>query len=307
MQSRFVLCTGRNAISSAALRRLGFVQQRLAPQNACQLRLASSWFPWGKSVEPVRHILQLREPANLLSDADQSSDVLSELASGDLVETASDVDTGREWILVRSPLEDRVAGMSETPLQYLDGWLHNAQLERTDVQLGDKVAARVSPDSHPCYDVLRQLPAYRGDASLPAWIVGSVSEHHTGKVGGVLRNGHFLVQRPSGAIPERIGGPRTMLLKPKERKRITGKAAIIGFLLSTTLGVSAHIYSWLRGERYDCGPTAYPQVVGWTSLTATILSPLATIPCYLFANSQASTICVVMGLNLLFYQDLFGR
>ncbi|CAE8635169.1 unnamed protein product, partial [Polarella glacialis] len=147
-----------------------------------------------------------------------------------------------EWMLVRAPAEEDIEIMGDKPLEYKDGWLHtpSSSLKVAELQLGDKVAARIDVPSHPVLDSLRALPPFKGGRKLPDWIVASVCELHTGKVGGVVKRGRFLVQRPSGAMPERIATEAAMLQVPKERARRTVLAAILGLGLSTLMGGLLH-------------------------------------------------------------------
>lgn len=261
----------------------------------------------------------------LHAEADTAAVEVAELEAGDLVEAAADVDVVRlspegGWLLVRSPLEDKVDVMSDKPLQYQEGWLAlvpsegmpndgavNAGpcLERAEVQLGDRVAARVNVESHPVLDVLKKLPPWQN--GLPGWMVTSVSEIYTGKIGGIVKRGRFVVQRPSGAMPERIATKAALLILPRDRARQTAVAGFIGLGISVALGTAIHAHAWMRGHPVDSGLMAWTPLVGWLTLIVVFITPFAILPCYGFANSQASTACVVAWLNLLLYCDLFSE
>lgn len=235
-----------------------------------------------------------------------NSDVLAELPAGELVETMLDVSSGAEWFLVRAPLEDEVQAMSDKPLEYRDGWLLRPALDRAEHQLGDSVAARIDVTTHPVVNAMKSLPPWR-DSGVPDWVHASVAELYTGKVTGVTRHGRFLVQRPSGAVPERVASEPEMLLVPKERARLTFRAGLVGFAIAVLAGTAFHGRRWAKGERFDVGKMAWPQLVGWALIGAVFISPLATVPCIIFTNSQGSTALVVAWINLLLYNDYFGE
>lgn len=252
--------------------------------------------------------MRLREPAPLLAEAQDGAETLAELPKGELVEAVGLKEASAElpeWLLVRSPAEEQIEIMSDKPLAYQDGWLSNAPLQPAEYQLGTRVAARVDVNSHPALDLLRQLPWWRG-TTLPDWIVASVAELHKGKIGGVVKNGRYLVQRPAGAMPERVATTAALLITPKERAKRTVLAGFIGLVLSGLFGSAIHAWAWMRGERSDSGRVAWPKLVGWMTLITVILTPAAVLPCFGFANSPASTACVVAWINMLLYSDLFN-
>eukprot|EP00929_Paragymnodinium_shiwhaense_P014712 TRINITY_DN122666_c0_g1_i1.p1 TRINITY_DN122666_c0_g1~~TRINITY_DN122666_c0_g1_i1.p1 ORF type:complete len:345 (+),score=60.37 TRINITY_DN122666_c0_g1_i1:58-1092(+) len=265
-----------------------------------------------KAPPPDRVIVELASPAKLLADPEADSEAVLELPAGELLEAFGDVDSDREWLLVRSPLEDDVELMSDKPLAYQDGWLHDADVKKTSFQLGDTVTARTESDIHPAFEAMRLVPPWRpgaagGGAPIPDWIRRSVNELYNGKVAGVTKNGRFLVQRPAGAMPERVVTTADFLYTPKERKRRAIAAGIIGLAVSAVIGVSVHGYSWLRGEKFQTGRMSWPNLVGWLCIVSVVVVPFTIWPCYLCSNSQASTVVVVAWLNLLFYNDLFGE
>mmetsp|Transcript_63832 Transcript_63832/g.128095 ORF Transcript_63832/g.128095 Transcript_63832/m.128095 type:complete len:109 (-) Transcript_63832:54-380(-) len=108
-------------------------------------------------------------------------------------------------------------------------------------------------------------------------------------------------------MPERIATSTELMIPPRARLRQTALAGLVGLALSAVLGVGVHAKAWVQGEKFDVGKMAWPQLVGWASIAAFFLTPAATLPCYGFANSQASTACVVACINMLFYNDLFGE
>lgn len=272
---------------------------------------ARGFWPWGPPPRD-RLIVELLTRTELRQDADIHSEVIAELPCGLMVEAFGNIDESREWLLVRSPVEDKVDIMSDMPLEYQDGWLRHASVKRAEHQLGDRVAALTAPESHPLFEALRVLPPWRGGpctpgAPLPDWIIAAVSELHTGKIGGVVKEGRYVVQRPSGAMPARLATTHDLLLVPRDRARRTVLAGFIGLAISLAIGLAAHAGAWLRGERHDAGRMAWPQLVGWMSIVAVVLVPLTVMPCYTFANSQGSTMVVVAWINLLLYNDLFGE
>mmetsp|Transcript_125908 Transcript_125908/g.350804 ORF Transcript_125908/g.350804 Transcript_125908/m.350804 type:complete len:317 (+) Transcript_125908:71-1021(+) len=267
---------------------------------------------WAQRGDPARarpRLARLTAATPLRAEADAAAESLVELQRGELVEAIGDIDDSafREWLLVRAPLEDKVDSMSDKPLEYCTGWLHWPELEHAEHQLGDKVAARVDvASSHPVLGLLRRLPPWR-EKGPPAWVSASVAELYPGSVEGVAQCGRFLVQRPSGALPERLATSAQLLVPPRARLRQTALAGLAGLALSALLGAGAHVRAWSRGEDLRVGRMAWPQFVGWASIAAVFLTPAAVLPCYGFANSQASTACVVACINLLFYNDLFGE
>ncbi|CAK9002093.1 unnamed protein product, partial [Durusdinium trenchii] len=166
----------------------------------------ATWAGWRQEEGPPQRILRLTGPVKLYKEA-ASEEVLQDLTSGELLigvgeealQVGSDVANG--WLFVRRPTEESVEIMSDKPLEYQDGWIHlpDAPVEMAEHQLGDRLAGRVDVPDHPVTNVLKALPFCRGQ-ELPDWIPGSVCELHTGKVGGVLKGGRFLLQRPSGAV-----------------------------------------------------------------------------------------------------------
>mmetsp|Transcript_9971 Transcript_9971/g.22267 ORF Transcript_9971/g.22267 Transcript_9971/m.22267 type:complete len:307 (-) Transcript_9971:70-990(-) len=263
----------------------------------------------GALAPPSRRIVRLMAPAPLREEADAAAAVVAELPSGELVEAVGDADSELDWLLVRAPMEDEVNAMSDKPLLYQDGWLHGATLEAAEHQLGDKVAARIDPEAHPVVEALKTVLRWQGkpDASPPSWFIASVAELYTGKVAGVVRKGRFLVQRPSGAVPERVTMPPELLIVPRDRARKTALAGLLGFAFAASLGTSLHAIAWLRGEPVSLGRMAWPQLVTWLSISALLLTPGTVGPCIGFANSPASTGCVAAWINLLFYSDLFSE
>lgn len=271
--------------------------------------IAGAWWPQRQPAVPRPKLVRLTADAQLYAETDVAAEPLAELSQGELVEAIGDIDEGahREWLLVRFPLEDQVESMSDKPLAYQNGWLFRASLQRAEHQLGDKVAALVDVSStHPVLGLLRKFPWWK-HSGPPTWMASWVSELYTGKVEGVIQQERFLVQRPAGAMPERIATKTDLLVTPKARARQTATAGLVGLALSTIVGLGAHARAWLRGERPDTGRSAWPQLVGWASICAVLLTPAVALPCYGFANSQASTMCVVAGINLLLYRDLFGE
>lgn len=259
-----------------------------------------------------RWIVELTAPAELRAEPDLSSEVVATLPQNELAEAFGDVDPAgeaspREWLLVRAPLEEHVDMMSDKPLQYRDGWLHRAAFRRAPHQLGDKVAALAECESHPFYDAMRLVPPWRGGAPIPPWLVDSLSELQTGKVGGVAMRGRFVVQRPSGAIPERAVAVEARIMTRKQRGRYATLAGALGLLFSSALGVASHVGGWLQGERWDAGPLAWPQLVGWFSIVAIIITPATAGAGYVAHNTRASTVAVVAWINMLLYNDIFGQ
>lgn len=244
-------------------------------------------------------------PTKLYANADAACDVLAEIPSGELVETMSELDGYGEWRLVRSPVEQNIDVMSDKPLEFLDGWVQCSALELAEHQIGDKVTVRFEVGSHPVLDLLKKVPPWKG-APLPPWMAACVAEMATGKIGGVVKNGRFLVQRPAGAVPERVATSSELVVLPKDRWRQTAKAGVVGLAISLVFGTILHARSWLRGERSDIGRMAWPQLVGWAVLSTVAVVPFTVGPCYMFTNSPGSTALVVAWISQLFYFDLFG-
>lgn len=242
----------------------------------------------------------------LYADPDTSGGVLTEIPTGELVETMSDLDSPGAWRYVRNPIEDNIDAMSDKPLSYQDGWVQCSSLEMAEYQIGDKVAVRFEVQSHPVLDVLKRMPPWK-ETSLPPWMAASVAEMCTGKVAGVVKSGRFLVQRPSGAIPERVATRAQFVVLPKDRWRQTAFAGAVGMAISLAFGLALHARSWLRGERFDIGRMAWPQLFGWATISIVALTPLTVGPCYVFTNSPGSTAAVVAWISQLFYFDLFGE
>merc|ERR1712151_24361 len=102
---------------------------------------------------------------------------------------------------------------------------------------------------------------------LPTWLLSSVSEFHTGKIEGVVKEGRYLLQRPSGAIPERLALTPDFLLPPKARARKTGVAAILGLAIACVMGTVNHAFFWISGETFTFGKFAWSSLAGWIMLT----------------------------------------
>jgi len=287
--------------------------------------------------EPRNQILRLTGAAKLRAQASADSEMLAELGAGDLVEAiGGNLEPAGGWLLVRSPLEDRIDVMSDKPLEYQDGWLAVAApaleadfgtaspapapaeeaggaaalaLEKllvpTDVQMGERVAARVLLETHPVLDALKKLPLFKD--GLPNWMPVSVAELYAGRIAGVAKRGRFILQRPSGAMPERVASVPEKLIRPKARMRQTTIAGILGLGLSLVLGLGLHARKWVRGEPLDAGRFALEPLVGWTTLLVVFLTPVTILPCFIFTNSQASTLVVVVWMNMLLYNDLFSE
>ncbi|CAK9002083.1 unnamed protein product, partial [Durusdinium trenchii] len=238
----------------------------------------ATWAGWRQEEGPPQRILRLTGPVKLYKEA-ASEEVLQDLTSGELLigvgeealQVGSDVANG--WLFVRRPTEESVEIMSDKPLEYQDGWIHlpDAPVEMAEHQLGDRLAGRVDVPDHPVTNVLKALPFCRGQ-ELPDWIPGSVCELHTGKVGGVLKGGRFLLQRPSGAVPERLMLESSMLLTRKDRRRNTAIAAALGLVFATVVGASIHLREWLRGQT-QLGRKTWPQLLVWLLYAPVLVTP----------------------------------
>lgn len=262
--------------------------------------------------------MRLRAATKVHAEADAASAEVAELEEGHLVEAAGMVDLEGAppeggWLLVRSPLEDKLDVMSDKPLEYQDGWIPiettegERMVERAELQLGNKVAARVFVETHPVLDLLKKLPPWK-ESGLPEWMRAAVAELYTGKIGGVAKRSRFVVQRPSGAMPERVAVRVGMIIVPKDRARQTTIAGLLGLSASLLVGLGIHAYSWqVLGRPVDFGLMAWPPLVGWVTLILVFLTPVTIWPSYLFANSQAATACVVAWMNMLLYYDLFSE
>lgn len=262
-----------------------------------------------QELPPTRWLARLDMPAQLRADADSEAELLFELPQGELLQTfrkIEECDAEDEWLLVRAPLEETVEVMSDRPLSYQIGWIHcpTTALKTTRFQLGDKLAARVDVPNHPVVELLKYFPPWRGD-KLPDWVPAMCCELHTGKIGGVVKRGRFMVQRPSGAVPERLTLEAAMLQSPKERARTTVLAALLGLGFSAALGFAIHAWGWAQDKVPKIGVKTWPKLVGWLTIIVLVLSPAAIWPCYAVANSPGATFCAVAGLNMLFYTDLF--
>mmetsp|Transcript_50795 Transcript_50795/g.107793 ORF Transcript_50795/g.107793 Transcript_50795/m.107793 type:complete len:357 (-) Transcript_50795:48-1118(-) len=269
-----------------------------------------------KPEEPKNQILRLLGSAQLRAEASESAEVLAELSEGDFLEGMPDkLEPAGGWLLVRAPLEDKIDVMSEKPLEYQDGWIAVMPpareeglpelLERAELQLGDKVAARVHVETHPVLDNLKKLPFFKD--GLPSWMPVSVAEIYTGRIGGVAVRGRYIVQRPPGAMPERIAALPERIVLPKARAKQTTIAGLLGLGLSLAIGVVLHMRKWAQGEEFSVGRFAYEPLSGWCALIMVFLTPITIYPCYLFSNSQASTVVTVLWMNLLLYNDLFSE
>lgn len=238
---------------------------------------------------PTRWLAQLSMPAQLRADPDSEAELLLELPEGELLQTFRKIEecpSEEEWLLVRAPLEETVEVMSDRALSYQVGWIHcpTTALKTARFQLEDKLAARVDVPNHPVVEVLKHFPPWR-DGKLPDWVPAMCCELHTGKVGGVVKRGRFLVQRPSGAVPERLTLESAMLQSPKERARTTVLAALLGLGLSATLGFALHAWAWAHDKVPKIGVKTWPKLVGWLTIVVFVLSPAAIGPCYISANS----------------------
>lgn len=251
--------------------------------------------------------MRLTGNARLLQEAKLNAEEIEELRAGELLEVVTAEGTlESEWLHVRSPTEEQIEIMSDKPLNYQVGWLHKAALEAAEHQLGERVAARIDIPNHPVLDIVKKLPPWQHRGELPSWMGASVAELHPGFIGGVVRGGKFLVQRPSGAMPERIATTADLIVVPKERLRRTVIAAGLGLALSCLIGSATHLKEWRSGESSDLGRVSWPKLVGWLSIVVLVLTPAAIVPCFGFVNSPASTTCAVAFINLLLYSDLFS-
>jgi len=290
------------------------------------------WEKWRKPEETPRQLLRVKALVIVRAEASHDSDELNTLAEGDLVETASGIDITVStpeggWLLVRVPLEDRLDVMSDKPLSYQDGWVaigpdssgeqgisdsgavanateSKATLVPAELQLNQKVAAIVTPETHP---VLQALEKYIYKEGVPQWMKTSVAELYTGRIAGVAIRGRFVLQRPSGAMPERIATAYAKFLLPRRRFKRTAVAGIIGFFLSISIGCGLHGLDWMHGISFEIGRSAAVPLIQWLTLITVFLTPLAIIPCFIFANSEAATCCAVAFMNLLLYNDLFAN
>lgn len=265
----------------------------------------------------MNQILRLRAATKVHAEASAASEELTELEEGAFVEVSGHVDVEGAppeggWLLVRSPLEDKMDVMSDKPLEYQDGWIPVAtedgekMVERAELQLGQKVAARVFVETHPVLDLLKKLPPWK-DGELPFWMRAAVAELYTGKIGGVAQRSRFVVQRPSGAMPERVAVKVDLLVLPKERARQTTLAGLLGLAISLAIGLGVHGLSWAQGRPTDYGLMAWQPLVGWVTLIFVFLTPVTIGPSYMFANSQAATCTIVAWMNMLLYYDLFSE
>lgn len=249
----------------------------------------------------------------MYKEANLTAELLKELPSGELLVAAGEPalkvaggDGGEPWLWVQSPTEETVEIMSEKPLEYEEGWIHvpDAGLEVATHQLGDRLTGRVDVPDHPVTNLVKQLPFFQGP--LPDWIPHSVCELHDGKVGGVLKGGRFLLQRPSGAVPERLVLEGNLLLTRKERRKHTAWAATLGVAFAGLVGLGFHTREYLRGTT-EVSRKTWPQLGVWLLYAPVLITPATALPCYGLSNSPGSTFCVVAAINLLFYSDLFSE
>lgn len=253
-------------------------------------------------------IIRLTSPARLSVEADADSEELATLPMGEFVQAIGEVDGERhEWLLVRTSNQSQVNSMGEDPLTYVDGWVQWASFDVAPHQLGDRVAACVDVPEHPVLGLIEKLPPFKseGKAGLPRWMHASVCEYHVGKVQSVVQGGRLLIQRPSGAVPERIATTPDLLLVSRARFKKACFSGFIGFIGATAIGVVLHLSAWASGRDMNRGVMAWPQLVGWLTISTIFLSPLSVVPCFVFTNSQASTAAVVCWIDLMLYADLF--
>jgi len=265
-----------------------------------------NWWWFRKDLPPERQIVRLTSPGRLLADASSEAEVVDNIPAGELLEVVGEASAHVEWLPVRAPLEDKLEVMSEKPLEYQDGWLFEPNFELAEHKLGDKVTVRVDATSHPLLDTLKMLPWWKS-SDLPSWIVASVSELYNGKIHGVVKQGRFMIQRPTGSMPERLATSASMLLVSRQRARQTTYAGLLGLVLSAAFALALHARQWAKGELYDFGRKSLGNLVGWLTLVIVFTTPLSIAPCYVFVNSPASTCCVVVGINMLLYNDIFGE
>jgi len=222
------------------------------------------------------------------------------------VETFADfTDTPPEWVLVRRPLESDIEVMSEKPLLYEAGWLKDAKIQHADFQLGEKVSVKVETLSHIVLDMARKVPFWK--TALPWWLTESLAEVHSGKVAGVVQQGRFMVQRPSGAIPERMAVEAKVIMRRRQLAKRTLAGAVVGAVVATALGFLGHSFAWFRGAPLDTGLKGWPRLVGWMTITTVFITPGSYIACYIFTTSQMGAAALVVWLDMLLYKDLFGE
>jgi len=265
---------------------------------------ASSTAPGGP---PPRGLLvRCMAPTDLRREPREAAETLYELPCGELMETFADfTDVPPEWVLVRRPLENDIEVMSDKPLLYEAGWLQNAQIERAEYQLGEKVCVKVEARSHILLDMARKMPIWK--TALPGWLTESLAEVYSGKVAGVVQQGRFMIQRPSGAIPERFALEDNFIMRRRQVAKRTLAGVAMGAVVATALGFLGHSLAWCGGAPLDSGLKGWPRLVGWLTIGTVFITPGSYLACYIFTTSQMAAAALVVWLDMLMYKDLFGE
>jgi len=289
-------------LSAPSFKAVSFSCTQHSTRKFCEKALSTA----APSTAPSRLLARSLETMEIRADCHATAVVLHELPPGELVEAYWDLEAKPEWLLVRRPLEDNIEVMSDKPLLYEAGWIHNPKLERAKFQLGENVSVRVDQNSLFALEMARKMPFWSADA-LPAWLTSSFAEVNGGKIAGIVQQDRFMVQRPSGAIPERLAVEADVIMRRRQLAKRTAVGALVGALAATALGFAGHTLAWAQGAPIDRGTKGWPKFIGWVTVTTVFINPAAYAACFSFATSQMGTAALVVWLDMLLYQDLFGE
>lgn len=265
----------------------------------------------GAEQNVIFEILELQEDAHLYKEPGDDSGASSEsIKGGELVLARSDLIVrlpdaqDSPWIFVHVPKDTEIKSMSDVPLTYEDGWLKRNLLVETPWKTGERAAVTApDPPEHPFFYMLRVLPQWRD--GVPKWLHNTCAEHFPGKVYGTMVGGEIVVQRPSGAIPERLAAPYLELLRPRDRAKIVAKSTGLGLLsASLVVGVAYGYMSYDRERRGQRGLT-WHGYVQWLGFSTLFLTPFAYFPCFIFCMTPFGTTSFIFWANAMLFYDLF--
>lgn len=257
------------------------------------------------------NIAEVQEDAHLHREPGQVDTASAEpikrgelvLARPDLIVSFPDAEDS-PWVFVQVPKDTAVKAMSDEPLTYEDGWLRQNALGEIPWKMGERAAVTApDPPEHPALSVFRIYPQWRD--GIPRWLSHTCAEHFPGKVYGCIVGGEIVVQRPGGAIPERLSAVYADLLRPKDRAKIVAKSTALGLLgAALAMGIA---YSYISYDRVRKGgrKMTWHGYVQWLGFGGLILTPIAYIPCFIFCMTPFGTCSFIFWANAMLFYDLF--
>jgi len=224
---------------------------------------------------------------------------LRELAAGELLHVKERIG---KWLHVSLPAEKEVDTMSQKAIAMEDSFIpHHAVMEKARYQIDDRVAGRFpNPPSHVLMRAISwaQKQPWKPSERLEKFFSDHVVEHFPGKVNGVAQDGHYVIQRQKGAIPERLACLEWCILDRRQRMLRSWKWSFGGMLTAWAVGGAIFVLR-PRPRR------VYQRYIGWLVWCSFIVAPFSALGTYAYAQSAFSAAVMSSSLSGLLFHDLF--